>query len=132
MERMQVATTAREQMVNITLQMQSLVTEKGWEDGAVVLFCPHTTAAVTTGIIGDHTVVRDFLVSFRRMVPRRGDYQHETNADAHIKASILGPSLQLLVRRGLIQFGSWQGLFFCEFDGPRKRELWLQWVEAGA
>lgn len=127
METMSVSTTKREELVNITGAIQKLVKEKGWAEGGLLLFCPHTTGAVTINESADPGVVRDIVVNTNKLVPRSGDYKHmEGNSDAHIKSSLFGPSLLLILDKGSVKLGTWQGIFFCEFDGPRSRKLWVQ------
>ena len=129
METMSIKTSMREELVNITSQVQKLVAEKGWRDGALILWCPHTTGAVTINEAADPSVVRDIVVNLRKLIPLHGDYKHrEGNSDAHIKSSLISPSLTVIVDQGQVALGTWQGIFFCEFDGPRSRKLWMQWV----
>jgi secondary thiamine-phosphate synthase enzyme len=129
METLQVRTSTRLELVNVTSQVQGLVRDKGWQDGALVLWCPHTTGAVTVNEAADPSVVRDITVNMAALVPERGDYRHaEGNSDAHIKSSLFGPSLLCVVENGQVQLGTWQGIFFCEFDGPRSRKLWCKWL----
>jgi len=129
METMSIKTSTREEMVNITGQVQKLVSEKGWRDGALILWCPHTTGAVTINEAADPSVVRDIVVNLRKLIPFRGDYKHmEGNSDAHIKSSLVSPSLTVIVDQGQVALGTWQGIFFCEFDGPRSRKLWMRWL----
>ncbi len=126
-----IPTAARQQMVSITSQIQELVAQHGWRDGILTLYCPHTTAAVTVNEDADPTVTRDILTHLAAAIPHHGDYRHaEGNSDAHIKTALVGPSLTVIVADGRVQLGTWQGLFFCEFDGPRQRKLWVQWVAA--
>ncbi len=131
MDVLQVRTSAREELVDITAAVRSLVREQGRKDGILVLFCPHTTAAVTVNEAADPSVARDIVVNLRALVPRQGDYRHaEGNSDAHIKASLFGPEQLLLVEQGELKLGTWQGVYFCEFDGPRSRTLWVKWLGA--
>jgi secondary thiamine-phosphate synthase enzyme len=131
MEALQIRTTARQDMVNVTREVQRLVEARGWTDGALVLFCPHTTGALTINEAADPDVVRDIKANLAALVPERGDYRHaEGNSDAHIKTSLVGPSLTVIVEDGRVQLGTWQGIFFCEYDGPRARKLWVKWLSA--
>lgn len=118
----------REHIQNITERIRHLILDKGWVDGAVLIFCPHTSAAVTCNEDKDPNVGRDLLVNLARTAPHHGDYLHPNNADAHVKASIIGQSLLLIVEKGQLQLGNWQGVHFCEFDGPRQRKLWIKWL----
>ena len=120
MESLTIKTSRREELLAVTGQLQELVTRNGWQDGVLFLHCPHTTAGLTVNENADPDVVRDILATLRRLVPERGDYHHaEGNSDAHLKASCMGPGLSLFVEQGKIRLGTWQGVFFCEFDGPR-------------
>ncbi len=131
MEVLQIQTHSREEMVDITGQVQALLESCGVEDGAVLLYCPHTTGAVTVNEGADPDVVRDIMVNMRKLVPHRGDYQHaEGNSDAHIKTSMFGPDQLVIVEQGRLQLGTWQRIFFCEFDGPRSRKLWVKFLYA--
>lgn len=131
MHTLALATGSRQQMLSITDRVQALVTDQGWRDGVLVLFCPHTTAALTVNEDADPTVTRDILTHLAAAIPHRGDYRHaEGNSDAHIKTALVGPSLSLIVADGRVQLGTWQGIFLCEFDGPRQRTLWAQWLGA--
>ena len=129
METLTLQTTTREQMLDITSAIRELVSTRGWRDGALLLFCPHTTGALTVNEAADPDVARDMTVNMGRLVPRHGDYRHaEGNSDAHIKTSLFGPSLMLIVDGGEVRLGTWQGIYFCEWDGPRSRKLWAQWL----
>lgn len=129
METMEIRTHSREEMVDITREVQRQITVNGWSDGALLLYCPHTTGAVTINEGADPDVVRDITVNLNRLVPRRGDYHHaEGNSDAHIKSSMFGCDQLVIVEGDTIQLGTWQKIYFCEFDGPRTRKLWLKWL----
>lgn len=129
MEQLRISTSRREELKDITAEVQSLVTGQGWDEGALLLWCPHTTGALTVNEAADPSVARDITVNMSRLVPRQGDYRHaEGNSDAHIKCSLFGPGLTLIVSGGRVQLGTWQGVYFCEFDGPRDRKLWAQWL----
>jgi secondary thiamine-phosphate synthase enzyme len=126
METLQVQTHAREEMVDITGGVRRLVNENGWSDGALLLYCPHTTGAITVNEGADPDVVRDITVNMNKLVPYRGDYHHsEGNSDAHIKSSMFGCEQMVIVEGGNVQLGTWQKIYFCEFDGPRSRKLWV-------
>jgi secondary thiamine-phosphate synthase enzyme len=128
MHTLPIRTSQRQQFVAITGQLQEFVRSQGWQDGLLHLHCPHTTAGLTVNENADPDVARDMLAGLARLVPERGDYRHaEGNSDAHIKASLMGPGLTLVVEQGKIRLGTWQGVYFCEFDGPRHRELWARW-----
>jgi len=121
-------TDRRSQMVDITERVASMVAESGVNDGDAVIYCPHTTAAITINENADPSVVHDILFMLEQMVPYDSTgYRHsEGNSDAHIKSSIVGSSRQVLVQGGSVRLGTWQGIYFCEFDGPRSRQVIVQ------
>ncbi|HOM72534.1 MAG TPA: secondary thiamine-phosphate synthase enzyme YjbQ [Armatimonadota bacterium] len=122
-----VKTNQRAEFVDITGQVQQAVQELGIADGVVTVFVPHTTAGVTINENADPSVVRDILAALNKLVPRDAGYTHtEGNADAHIKASMMGFSVQVIVDDGRLALGTWQGIYFCEFDGPRSRKVWVE------
>jgi secondary thiamine-phosphate synthase enzyme len=120
-------THQREEFVNITSEVQKVVSEAGIQEGVCTIFVPHTTAGVTINEGADPSVVRDILRTLRQLVPEDGPYSHlEGNADAHVKASLVGSSQRVIVRGGRLLLGTWQAIFFCEFDGPRSRRVWVE------
>jgi len=122
-----VRTHNRIEGVDITAQIQKLIREKKVASGLLVLFVPHTTAALTINENADPSVQQDILAELNRLIPLAGPYQHaEGNSAAHIKSTIIGPSQTLLIEGGRLVLGTWQGLFFCEFDGPRTRKVWVK------
>ncbi len=129
METFEVRTTRREELVRLTGALQELVDAKGWRDGALVVYCPHTTAALTVNEDADPDVAADLVMALSRLLPREAGYRHaEGNSDAHVKTTLVGPSQTLIVSGGRIQLGTWQGVFLCEWDGPRNRKVWAQWL----
>lgn len=125
-----VATGSRTQFVSITGQIAGMVKSNGWLDGVLTVFVPHTTAGVTINENADPDVVRDMAWFCEELVPRSPSFRHaEGNSDAHIKASFFGSSVQVIVRRGAIWLGTWQGIYFCEFDGPRQRTVYVAFTE---
>jgi len=129
MDSIRVSTKHREQLVDITADVQRILSDNGWTDGLLCLYCTHTTAAVTINEAADPSVPRDILVNLGSLVPRQGDYKHlEGNSDAHIKSSMIGCSELVPVERGEMSLGTWQGIFFAEFDGPRSRQVLLKWL----
>src|SRR5437763_6427856 len=112
-------TTARNQFVEITDRIRGTVAASGVKSGICVVYCPHTTAAVTVNENADPDVVHDMLLHLGRTVPKeQAGFRHaEGNSDSHIKASLVGPSVTLLVENGDLVLGRWQGVYFCEFDG---------------
>ena len=125
-----VKTSQRTEFIDITDDVGRAVRESGVITGTATVFVPHTTAGVTINENADPSVVRDILATLNRLVPRDGSYMHsEGNADAHIKASIMGSSVQVMVEGGRLALGTWQGIYFCEFDGPRSRRVWVSVAE---
>lgn len=117
-------TPARDSMIEITDQIRALVRDAGVRSGSATLFVPHTTAAVTINENADPDVVRDILRAMNKIVPWNDGYDHfEGNSAAHIKASMFGFSETVLIEDGDLVLGTWQGIYFCEFDGPRTRSL---------
>ncbi len=114
-------------MIDITKEVSKTVEESGVENGMAVVFTPHTTAAITVNENADPSVVQDFLAHFEKMVPQNAGYEHfEGNSDSHIKSSIIGCSETVIIHNGKLQLGTWQGIYFCEFDGPRSRQVWVK------
>ena len=121
-----VETGIRSEFVDITGQVQDIISNMDVKDGVVTVFVPHTTAGITINENADPDVVTDILAALDRMVPWRAGYRHgEGNAAAHVKASMMGSSVQLPVNNGRVQLGTWQSVYFCEFDGPRSRKVWV-------
>lgn len=128
-ERLHVQTRCRQGFVDVTDLVRRLVVEKGWLHGVLIIFSPHTTCGITVNEAADPDVAADMLDFLARLVPRAASYRHaEGNSDAHIKASLMGASQMILVEEGELRLGTWQGIFLCEGDGPRQRELWIQWM----
>lgn len=122
--RLNVKTTAHTQMVDVTAQIQKAVTESGVREGICTVFVPHTTAAVTINENADPDVVRDFTMEINKIVPWEDGYRHmEGNSAAHLKSSMIGFSEQVIIEDGRLLLGVWQGIYFCEYDGPRSRKL---------
>jgi secondary thiamine-phosphate synthase enzyme len=123
----QVKTKTRNELVDITPQVEKAVKESGIAEGICIIAVPHTTAAVTVNENADPSVKADIIAKLSEVVPAGDRYRHlEGNADAHIKATLVGPSETLVVRDGRLSLGTWQGVFFCEFDGPRTRKVWVR------
>ena len=122
----QVRTSAQTEFIDITRPVQERVRKTGVEDGICFIFIPHTTAAVTINENADPSVVQDILMELNKIVPFKDQYGHlEGNSPAHIKASMLGCSQTVLIESGKLALGTWQGIFFCEFDGPRNRNVYV-------
>ena len=123
-----ISTKKRNQMIEITGEVGSIVSQSGITDGEVTVYCPHTTAAITINENADPSVPHDIILTLEELIPEyRGGYRHsEGNSDAHVKSSIIGCSIQILVKGRSLVLGTWQGIFFCEFDGPRSRKVSVQ------
>jgi secondary thiamine-phosphate synthase enzyme len=115
------------ELLDITDRLAKLVQDSKIQNGMVVLFVPHTTAAITINENADPSVQHDILSELSRLIPLTGPYQHtEGNSAAHVKCTLLGPSQTLFLHEGRLALGTWQGIYFCEFDGPRSRKLWVK------
>jgi len=123
-----VNTRSRTEAIDITDRVESVIRESGIQDGVVTIYCPHTTAGITINENADRTVMQDLLSTLDRLIPRGGSgYRHlEGNSDAHCKSSLVGCSCEVLIHNGALHLGTWQGVFFCEFDGPRSRRVVVQ------
>ena len=127
MEDLSVRTKSRTEMLDITAEVQRVVASAGAGSGVCVVFVPHTTAGVTINENADPSVQRDIIAELNKVIPFEDDYAHsEGNSAAHIKASLMGSSVSVPIEDGRLQLGTWQGIFFCEFDGPRRRRVWVQ------
>lgn len=123
-ERIEVRTPRREAFVDITGKVAALAAKSGIREGTVTLYCPHTTAGLTVNENADPDVRRDILLALDRVVPMLREFRHsEGNSDAHTKAALVGGHLVLPVENGSLALGTWQGIYFCEFDGPRSRKV---------
>jgi len=127
----QVRTQAKEEIVDITRRVQEAVNSLGIEQGAVLLFCPHTTAALTVNEAADPDVREDVSRALSALVPQIPFQHGEGNSPAHVRSALMGPSLVLPVEGGRLVLGTWQGVYFCEFDGPRTRSVWVYPLAAG-
>jgi secondary thiamine-phosphate synthase enzyme len=123
-----VGSKQRNQAIDITSKVEAIVSQSGITNGDCIIYCPHTTAAITINENADPSVPHDILLILEQLVPHHDPgYRHsEGNSDAHCKSSLLGCSKQVLVKEGRLAFGTWQGIFFCEFDGPRSRKVFIQ------
>ena len=123
-----ISTKKRNEMIDITSQVGSIVRQSDIADGDLIVYCPHTTAAIIINENADPSVPHDILLTLEELIPRRRPgYRHsEGNSDAHCKSSIIGCSRQVLVSNKSLNLGTWQGIFFCEFDGPRSRKVIVQ------
>ena len=126
-----ISTKARNEFVLVDREVDSVVRESGVQEGTCLIWIPHTTAAVTINENADPSVVRDILYELDKVIPYRDGYQHmEGNSAAHIKSSLFGPSLSLIITGGKLVLGTWQSIYFCEFDGPRTRRMVVKVMEA--
>jgi secondary thiamine-phosphate synthase enzyme len=133
MQKIRVSTSRREQMVDITDQVQRSVEESQLSSGLCVLYCPHTTAAITVNEGADPDVASDIISGLGRLIPSSWEFaHHEGNSDAHMKASLVGPTQVLIVESGRPVLGTWQRIFFCEFDGPRDRFVFIKMMNGGS
>ena len=130
MHKLNITTSARTEMLDITSQIQQVLTQGGIKSGICMIFIPHTTAGVTINENADPDVVHDILKEKNKIVPFNDSYLHmEGNSAAHIKASLFGFSQQVIIEDGRLVLGTWQGIYFCEFDGPRRRQVYVKIIE---
>ncbi|MCX8043978.1 MAG: secondary thiamine-phosphate synthase enzyme YjbQ [Desulfobacterota bacterium] len=127
MEEITVRTHRQTEMIDITAAVQDAVRRTGVRQGVCTVFVPHTTAGITINENADPAVVHDILMEIEKLIPQRDGYAHaEGNSAAHIKSSLFGCSTAVIVEQGRLRLGTWQSIFFCEFDGPRTRSVWIQ------
>ena len=127
MQTITISTSSRTQFVDITSTIQNTLSELGINDGIITVFVPHTTAGITINENADPDVTADMELVLNRMIPWSAGYAHmEGNTAAHVKASLIGNSAQIIVENGQLLLGTWQSIYFCEFDGPRTRKIWLK------
>jgi len=127
METVDVRTNSRVEALDITARVQEIVAGSGVRSGAALVCVAHTTAGLTINENADPDVMSDLMGMLSQLVPRAGSYAHvEGNSDAHVKSSLVGHSVTVPVEDGRLQLGTWQGIYFCEFDGPRSRRVWMQ------
>ena len=130
MQQLTVSTSRKTELADITRKVQAIVTEMSVADGVLYLFCPHTTAGLTLNENWDADVQHDMLLTIDgHIVPPDSRHRHaEGNSPAHIKASLFGSSIFVFVEKGQLQLGQWQGIYLAEFDGPRRRKVWLKFL----
>lgn len=129
MRKLSIKTNTRTEMIDITNLVQDAIEKEQFSDGICVVYVPHTTCGVTINENADGNVKTDIINTLNKMVPYEGDYRHmEGNSDAHIKASMMGSSVTCIVEKGKLVLGTWQGIFFTEFDGPRTRNIIIKMV----
>ncbi len=123
----EVKTQAREELVDITARVREELVSSSVKDGICYIYVPHTTAAVTINENADPSVKEDILMALRKIVPDSLPYRHsEGNSPAHVKACLIGSSIKVIIDEGQLALGTWQGIFFCEFDGPRSRNVFIK------
>lgn len=127
LKKINVRTKSRTEFIDITREIRRIVKESGISDGIVTVFIPHTTAAVTINENADPDVVSDIIMEINKIIPFHDSYKHfEGNSAAHIKSSLFGVSESIIIADGELLLGTWQGIYFCEFDGPRHRKVYVK------
>lgn len=130
MKQIQLNSNEHSQFINITNNVAEAVAGLGLRNGVAMVFVPHTTAGVTINENTDPNVAVDIIAALEKIVPWQGAYKHEEgNSAAHIKASMMGASCNVIVKSGRLQMGAWQSIYFCEFDGPRNRNVWVTIIQ---
>ena len=125
-----VKTSSKTEFVDITADIQQEISAAGFQSGLCLVYVPHTTAAVTINESADPSVKRDILMILNRIIPWEAEYRHlEGNSPAHVKSTLVGASELVMVENGRLLLGTWQGIFFCEFDGPRTRKVHLKFMQ---
>lgn len=130
MKPLSLKTGSHSELIDITARVRKVIGESRWNDGVITVFIPHTTAGVTIQENADPDVKHDFLKDLERLIPwEQPYYKHaEGNSAAHLKSSMMGSSARVILSGGELQLGQWQGIYFCEFDGPRNREVWIEFT----
>ncbi|GBD94119.1 hypothetical protein BMS3Abin05_01717 [bacterium BMS3Abin05] len=124
-----IRTHSQTEFIRIDAEVQKVVNTSGVQKGICLIFAPHTTAGITINENADPNVVRDIIMETIKMIPFEDGYHHaEGNSAAHIKSSLFGPSEAIIIQNGRLKLGTWQSIYFCEFDGPRHRKAWIQIV----
>ncbi len=125
-----ISTHSQTELVNVDREVMDVIKQSGIQEGICLIWVPHTTAGVTINENADPDVIKDILYETDKIIPLRNGYRHvEGNSAAHIKSSLFGPSLNLVITEGRLLLGTWQSVFFCEFDGPRRRRLFIKVIE---
>ncbi len=126
-ETIPVSTSSHSEIITITSKIREIVKKSKIKNGICIIYNPHTTSAITINENADPSVKKDILEELIKIVPENDGYSHsEGNSDAHIKACLMGSDRVVIIRNGELQLGTWQGIFFCEFDGPRSRKVYIQ------
>lgn len=129
MRELRVKSSKRNEMIDITSDIQEIVFEEGFENGHVIIYVPHTTAGITINEGADPSVQRDIVETLKKIIPESGNYNHsEGNSDAHIKASLIGSSVNVIINQKKLVLGTWQHIFFYEGDGPRNRKIYVETI----
>ena len=127
MKTIQIRTSERVQLIDITSTVQAYVNEKGTQNGIITIYVPHTTCGITINEHADPDVVRDIKMQLGKLVPENAGYHHyEGNSDSHVKSSLIGASETVIISNSQMILGTWQGIFLCDFDGPRTRNVHLK------
>ncbi|MBC8401728.1 MAG: YjbQ family protein [Candidatus Marinimicrobia bacterium] len=130
MKTIQLSTSGRVDFIDITREVQTYVQEAGITSGIISIYVPHTTCGITINEHADPDVVRDIKMQLKKLAPLNAGYQHyEGNSDSHIKSSLVGASETVIIENGQLVLGTWQGIFLCDFDGPRTRKVYLKIVD---
>jgi secondary thiamine-phosphate synthase enzyme len=130
MEEISVKTCSKIEMIDITRQVQDIVQHSTIKHGICIVFVPHTTAAITINENADPSVLKDIIGELNKIIPLQDNYRHmEGNSAAHIKTTLTGCSQMVIIENGELQLGTWQSFFFCEFDGPRNRKVWVKIIK---
>jgi secondary thiamine-phosphate synthase enzyme len=130
MDKIHIKTHSRTELVDITSEVNTAIQKYGVKEGICLVYVPHTTAGVTINENADPSVQRDIINELNKVIPQSSHYAHmEGNADAHIKSTLVGSSVSVLVSDSKLALGTWQGIYFCEFDGPRNREAFVQIIK---
>lgn len=126
-QKIQIKSSKQTEFINITNEINEIVRKSGVKSGICIVFIPHTTASVTINENADPNVIKDIVMELNKVIPFEDSYKHlEGNSPAHIKASLIGSSETILIESGRLMLGTWQGIFFCEFDGPRIRNIYVK------
>jgi len=127
MDTIEIGTKKREEIIDLTREVSRVVAAAGRREGVCLVYVPHTTAGVTINEHADPDVKADILMTLGKMVPDALPYSHaEGNSPAHMKASLVGSSVSVIIAEGRLRLGTWQGIYLCEFDGPRTRQVWIK------
>ena len=127
LEKLEIKTRKKVDLIDITSQIKKVIVQSGVQEGICIIFVPHTTAGVTINENADPDVIRDIIESINKIVPFDSTYTHiEGNSPAHIKSSLFSPDRTIIIENGDLSLGVWQGIYFCEFDGPRNRKLFVK------